>query len=69
MGRERKPCHLCGRTVALRNPINRKWHLPHKCPHGKVCASGTLMGAHTNFPAYCGECAVLLRERLQARHN
>jgi hypothetical protein len=67
MKKERKPCHLCTRVIALRHRVNRKWHYPHKCPHAKKCAAGTMMGAHTNWPAYCSECGQALKIRLASR--
>mgnify|MGYP001571125143 FL=1 len=49
-------CALCGRTDVKKRPRCGKYHYPHKCPHGRPCASGVpRLGEHANTPR-CFPC-------------
>lgn len=59
--RPKVPCQGCGKLVR-RRPNANKAKYPHRCPHGRPCAVGTLLyGTHANgpptaHPMRCTEC-------------
>lgn len=59
--RPKVPCQCCGKLVR-RRPLMNKAKYPHKCPHGRPCAVGTLLyGTHANgpptaHPMKCHDC-------------
>jgi hypothetical protein len=43
----KRACFACGRVVAVRSAIQThggKARVPHKCPHGRWCVSGSPTG-------------------------
>jgi hypothetical protein len=66
VSKSKRPCQCCGRPVAMRKLINRiygggKARVRHKCPHGRWCVAGTIIGQHANVPmptrlGGCPEC-------------